>query len=277
MNKRRFRPSPSMVVALVALFVALTGAAYAVTIAPKNSVVSTSIKNGQVKADDIASNAVNGSKVAGGSLGGAQIDESSLDFSLLQSRITGTCPSGHSVNSIAQNGGVGCTADNSLTGSSIDESTLGQVPSALNADTVGGKSASQLASGRIHQVGATAQYQPLVPGLFYATHCNPTKGVVDFLTNSLTGTSNAMSVARGIETPTSAAETVNLSDGAQISGFPYSAGSMSVAMDNDTADAAAETQLIIDVDAKTYSIALHMYLRASDGYCEAYGTATLAE
>src|SRR3954447_16587087 len=59
-------------------FVVLGGGAYAVSIAKKNSVVSKSIKNGQVKGKDLAKNAVNGAKVADNSLTGAEINESSL-------------------------------------------------------------------------------------------------------------------------------------------------------------------------------------------------------
>ena len=52
------RPSPAMLVALIALFVAMGGSALAVT-AAKNSVKSKSIKNGQVKTKDLANAAVN--------------------------------------------------------------------------------------------------------------------------------------------------------------------------------------------------------------------------
>jgi hypothetical protein len=68
----------SNVVGYVALFFAFTGGAYAVTIAPKNSVVSRSIKNRQVKKADLAANAVNGSKVADDTLTGADVNEASL-------------------------------------------------------------------------------------------------------------------------------------------------------------------------------------------------------
>ena len=72
------RPSPAMVVATIALVVAMAGGAYAALKAPKNSVVSRSIKNGQVKRPDVAAGAVNGAKVADGSLTGAEIADGSL-------------------------------------------------------------------------------------------------------------------------------------------------------------------------------------------------------
>jgi hypothetical protein len=61
------------VMATIAVFIALGGGAYAVSTAPKNSVVSKSIKNGQVKKPDLADNSVTSNKVADGSLIGADI------------------------------------------------------------------------------------------------------------------------------------------------------------------------------------------------------------
>jgi hypothetical protein len=108
----------SNVVGYVALFFAFTGGAYAVTIAPKNSVVSSSIKNRQVKKADLgakavvgsklANNAVTGTKVAPNSLTGTQINETTLDPAVIQDRVTGTCGSGQAVASIDQGGSVGC-------------------------------------------------------------------------------------------------------------------------------------------------------------------------
>lgn len=76
-------PNPGTIIAVVALVLALTGTAIAVTKAPKNSVVSKSIKNGQVKTKDLkdnavkspklAANAVDGGKIADGSVGGADL------------------------------------------------------------------------------------------------------------------------------------------------------------------------------------------------------------
>src|SRR5829696_5640652 len=57
------RPSPAMLVALLALFVALGGSSYAVITLSKNSVASKHIKNGQVKGKDIGKNAVTSRKV----------------------------------------------------------------------------------------------------------------------------------------------------------------------------------------------------------------------
>ena len=69
---RRFIPSPAMVVALVALFMALGGSAYALVI------TGASIKNGSVAGRDIKNRSLTGSDIAGNRIGGKAIKESSL-------------------------------------------------------------------------------------------------------------------------------------------------------------------------------------------------------
>ena len=177
-------------------------------------------------------------------------------------------------------GSVGASEvrDNSLTGGDVVESTLAQVPKALNAVKLGGKSVSQLAAGRIHDVGGTGGVQQgLLPGLNYESFCFPGALFVGFRTG-VAGTANDMSVTSGIETPTTYPSAFNLASGAANAGFAYSDGDrVGVSIGNSNGDAAAESQLIIDAGARTYSVALHMYHRASDGFCEATGTATVAE
>src|SRR4051794_4561268 len=69
MARTRFhRPSPALVIALLALFVALGGTGYAALKLPKNSVSSKQLRKGAVHTSDIAANAVTGAKVKGGSL-----------------------------------------------------------------------------------------------------------------------------------------------------------------------------------------------------------------
>ena len=70
------RPSPSMVVAFVALLAAVGGTAAALP--GKNTIDSGDLKKGAVKRPDIARNAVNGTKVAKNSITGRQIKEGTL-------------------------------------------------------------------------------------------------------------------------------------------------------------------------------------------------------
>jgi hypothetical protein len=72
------RPSPSLVISVIALFVALGGTGYAATTLAKNSVGSKQLKKKAVTNSKLASNAVTGSKVKNNSLTGADVFESSL-------------------------------------------------------------------------------------------------------------------------------------------------------------------------------------------------------
>jgi hypothetical protein len=69
---RRLLPSPSMVVAVVALVMSLGGSAYALVITGK------SIRNGSVTAKDIRNRSLTGSDIRQNRLGGGAIKESSL-------------------------------------------------------------------------------------------------------------------------------------------------------------------------------------------------------
>jgi hypothetical protein len=97
MHRFSRRPSPAMAVAFIALVAALSGTAAALP--GRNTVDSGDIKRGAVKRSDIGRNAVNGGKVQNGSLSGAD------------------------------------ARNDSLTGADINESTLGQVPSANQANS----------------------------------------------------------------------------------------------------------------------------------------------
>ncbi len=85
---------------LIAIFIALGGVSWAATTAPRNSVVSKSIKNGEVKNVDLGVDAVDSSKVLDGSLTGADLE------------------------------------NNTVTGTQVDESTFGIVPNADKLDNI---------------------------------------------------------------------------------------------------------------------------------------------
>lgn len=77
-QKRVGRPSPAMVVALIALVTALSGSAYAALRVPQNSIGSRQLKANAVTNGKIANNAVTGGKVAPESLSGADINMAAL-------------------------------------------------------------------------------------------------------------------------------------------------------------------------------------------------------
>lgn len=87
-------------------------------------------------------------------------------------------PSGKHANIIAGSVNGTDVANNSLGGRKINEGTLSRVPSAASANSVGGKSASELEGGRAYAVvlgnvcGGSPAFCPLVrnKGVAYAVH-----------------------------------------------------------------------------------------------------------
>lgn len=125
---RRFQPTPAFVLALIALVVAMSGTAVAVTALAPNSVKSKHIVNGQVKAKDLGPNSVRGPKVQDASLTAADVADGSLagadvtDGSLASADVTDESLTSGDV----QNGSLTGedVQDDSLTGTDVNESTL---------------------------------------------------------------------------------------------------------------------------------------------------------
>jgi hypothetical protein len=77
-KQRIGRPSPAMVVAVIALIVALTGSAYAAFKVPRNSVGTRQLQAKSVTNGKLAEGSVTGSKIAEGSITGQNINFSAL-------------------------------------------------------------------------------------------------------------------------------------------------------------------------------------------------------
>jgi hypothetical protein len=75
----RFKPRYANVTSTLALFVALSGGAYAATALPARSVGAPQLKKNAVVRAKIKNNAINGSKVTTDSLTGADVKESTFD------------------------------------------------------------------------------------------------------------------------------------------------------------------------------------------------------
>lgn len=73
MSNLKKRPSPTFLVAMLALMISLAGTSYAAVQLSPNSVKSIHIKAGQVKTSDLGNNAVTGKKVKNGTLGVADL------------------------------------------------------------------------------------------------------------------------------------------------------------------------------------------------------------
>lgn len=99
----RRRPSASLVVSFVALFVALGGVGYAATQLPKNSVGNAQLRNGSVGNWKLKSNAVGGRKIINGAVGAKQVNSTQV-----QLRVATPCSAG-AVKAIGLSGTVTCT------------------------------------------------------------------------------------------------------------------------------------------------------------------------
>jgi hypothetical protein len=78
MSARLLSHLRSHAIAYLALFVALSGSAYAVT-APKNSVRSKSIKNGEVRSIDLQDNGVASTDIQDGGVGSADLADGAVE------------------------------------------------------------------------------------------------------------------------------------------------------------------------------------------------------
>jgi hypothetical protein len=124
--------SYSNVVATIALFIAIaTGGAYAA-----NTIYSGDIVDGEVKTQDIAGNSVTSGKITDTTI-------ATRDFKSWSVATNVIAPAAVTNNRIAPDAvTTDKVANDTLTGVDIAESSLGQVPSASDADSLGGTPAS---------------------------------------------------------------------------------------------------------------------------------------
>jgi hypothetical protein len=110
----RRRPSASLVVSFLSLFVALGGVGWAATQLPKDSVGNAQLQNGSVSNWKIANGAVGNFKLAFGAVGARKIEngavgKSQINSGQVQTRVTGTCPAaGQAIGSISSAGATSC-------------------------------------------------------------------------------------------------------------------------------------------------------------------------
>ena len=99
----RRRPSASLVISVIALFVALGGVGYAAVSIPNNSVGTAQLKNGAVSNSKIKNNAVNYKKIAQHTVGLQRVDNTKI-----QTRVSGTCSGNSAIATVTQGGKVTC-------------------------------------------------------------------------------------------------------------------------------------------------------------------------
>ena len=145
----RRRPSASMVVACLALFVALSGGAYAAVVIPANSVGFKQLRSGAVGTRDLANNAVTYTKIAKGQIGHARVSQTQIQW-----RVTGKCAGSTAVASVSDTGSVTCEPT-----LPTDYSTAGlsePVTSSTNATVLASES---VPAGNAYQVSSTPYIQ----------------------------------------------------------------------------------------------------------------------
>jgi hypothetical protein len=148
------RPSPAMLVAVFALFIALGGSALAVT-AAKNSVKSKSIKNGAVKKQDLATAAVTADKVADGAIGTAKLADGSVATAKLADGSVTTpkvADDAVSTGKLADDAvSTAKIADDSVTSAKIPQSAVTNVKLADNSVSSGKLEDASLIAGKFYR------------------------------------------------------------------------------------------------------------------------------
>jgi hypothetical protein len=134
MDSRIGRPSPALIIAIVALIVSLSGSAVAAKkVLDKNSVGTKQIKNGAVTTGKIANNAVTGAKVALNTLTGDDINIGSLG---VVPSATNATNAGNATTVGSESHGATCPASTTLIrGTCYDVSLNPQVPGVKAAAT----------------------------------------------------------------------------------------------------------------------------------------------
>lgn len=140
------RPSPALVISLIALFVALGGSAYAA-----KKVGTSDIKNKAISTAKLKANAVTTAKVKKNTISTAKLKKNAVTRVKIRKNAVATDK---------------IRAD-AVTGAKVDESTLSTVPSATNAESAANWSRYKTTGLVKASVGQTVQIAAAAPFTFY--------------------------------------------------------------------------------------------------------------
>lgn len=109
----RRRPTASMVISLIALFVALGGASYAAVSLPNDSVGNAQLKKNSVGNAELRNNSVGNAKIRNNAVNYKKILPHTIGLqriipSVVQVRVSGKCPNNSAISTVTEGGKVTC-------------------------------------------------------------------------------------------------------------------------------------------------------------------------
>jgi hypothetical protein len=177
----RRRPSPAIVIASVALFVALGGASYAAVFLPPGSVGNSQIRNGAVSYQKIRTNSVGWQRA---------------NITTLQVRVGGTCSTGSAIGSVGKYGNVTCnqTAPSQF-GTTNNTATVSSTPTTVTSESLASGSSYLALANPTATVtsGATPQHVTVSCTLTVGSNTETRSVTVD--TDGTTGDHSSSSLA----------------------------------------------------------------------------------
>lgn len=153
------RPSPALLVALVALFLSAGGASYAAVAIPASSVGSSQLKNLSVTNQKVAVNAIGYRKIIQHTIGTARVNSSDI-----QLRVKGTCTTANqAMTSVADTGKVTCAttlpAEYDTTSTGLTSITSSTSAASVASETLPGNASFLVTANPNVQVQSTAAGQ----------------------------------------------------------------------------------------------------------------------
>lgn len=152
------RPTPSLIISALALFVSLGGVGYAATQIPNNSVGTSQLRNNAVTNSKLSALSVGFGKIQLGAVGIQRINTGQV-----QARVKGTCAANSAIASIDNKGSARCTptAPNEFGTSTASAVTVpsGATPTSITTESLSGGSSYLVFANPYVQITASPPTQ----------------------------------------------------------------------------------------------------------------------